>query len=234
MDDRLDPGEVREEQAQWGERSRSEPRWPASIAVLVAIALQVILPAHIVLGPLWLLPSLEGALGLALLLTSPSRRGREPSLLRVVSVALIALINTANLVSLGYLVNDLLFPQNATISGRSLVYASVPVWLTNMIVFALWYWELDRGGPALRVTERHRAPDFLFPQMNAPFAVRGDWSPSFLDYFYVSFTNVTAFSPTDTMPLTAWAKILMMIQSLASLLTVALVVSRAVNILASH
>jgi uncharacterized membrane protein len=221
-----------EEEAEFGFASRGEPRWPASIAVFVAIALQVILPERIVLGPRPLLPSLEGALALALLLTSPMRRGREPKVLRGVSIALIALINAANLVSLGYLVNDLLFPHSASISGRVLVYSSVPVWLTNIIVFALWYWELDRGGPGVRATEHRRAPDFLFPQMTAPGVTNGPWSPSFHDYLYVSFTNVTAFSPTDTMPLTGWAKLLMMIQSLASLLTVALVVSRAVNILA--
>ena len=198
----------------------------------MAIALQVVLPDRLDLGPRWLIPTLEGAFLLALLVTLPSRRGREPDPLRVVSIGLVALINAANLVSLGYLVHDLLFPKSTPISGRVLVYASIPVWLTNVIVFALWYWELDRGGPALRVTERRRDPDFLFPQMTAPGAVRGDWWPSFLDYLYVSFTNVTAFSPTDTMPLTPWAKLLMMVQSLASLLTVALVVSRAVNILA--
>jgi len=234
MDSRPGPDEgraEREERAEWGERSRGEPRWPASIAVLIAIGLQVVLPERIVLGPRWLLPTLEGALGLALLVTSPRRRGRESNRLRAVSIGLIALINAANLVSLGYLVNDLLFPRSTAVSGRVLVYASVPIWLTNMIVFALWYWELDRGGPALRVTEARHAPDFLFPQMTAPGAVRGGWSPSFLDYFYTSFTNATAFSPTDTMPLTAWAKLLMSLQSLASLVTVAVVVSRAVNIL---
>jgi hypothetical protein len=233
MADPPDSAGEREERAEFGERSRHEPRWPASVAVAVAIALQAILPERLDLGPRWLLPSLEGALGLVLLVTRQSLKGREGGLLRGISIGLIALINAANLVSLGYLVSDLLFPKTAGITGRILVFASVPVWLTNIIVFALWYWELDRGGPALRVTDRRRDPDFLFPQMTAPGAVRGDWCPSFLDYLYVSFTNVTAFSPTDTMPLTAWAKVLMMIQSLASLLTVALVVSRAVNILAA-
>src|SRR6202035_1067567 len=133
-----------------------------------------------------------------------------------------------NLVSLVDLLNALLAKHPA---GRALIYASVPVWLTNVLVFALWYWELDRGGPVARQQEHRRQPDFLFPQMNAPAATTSDWDPSFLDYMYTSFTNATAFSPTDTMPLTAWAKSLMMVQSLASLLTVALVVSRAVNIL---
>jgi hypothetical protein len=106
----------------------------------------------------------------------------------------------------------------------------VPIWLTNVIVFGLWYWELDRGGVAARLRQNHRRPDFLFPQMSTPGSAPG-WTPDFMDYLYTSFTNATAFSPTDTMPLTAWAKLLMMVQSLASLRTVALVISRAVNIL---
>jgi hypothetical protein len=115
-------------------------------------------------------------------------------------------------------------------AGRPLVYASVPVWLTNIIVFGLWYWELDRGGPAARRLPRHRQPDFLFPQMSTPGSAPG-WSPNFFDYLYTAFTNATTFSSTDTMPLTGWAKLLMALQSLASLVTVVVVVSRAVNIL---
>jgi uncharacterized membrane protein len=141
---------------------------------------------------------------------------------------LIALITIANVVSLTELIHSLLYvPKTA---GRPLVYASVPIWLTNVIVFGLWYWELDRGGPAARQEPERRQSDFLFPQMSTPGSAPG-WVPSFLDYLYTSFTNATAFSPTDTMPLTPWAKLLMTLQSLASLLTVAVVVSRAVNIL---
>jgi len=98
-------------------------------------------------------------------------------------------------------------------------------------VFALWYWELDRGGPDARRRPRHRQPDFLFPQMVTPACAGPRWAPGFVDYLYVSFTNATAFSPTDTMPLTPWAKMLLLLQALASLLTVALVAARAVNIL---
>jgi uncharacterized membrane protein len=143
-------------------------------------------------------------------------------------MTLIAFITLANFIALGELLNALLNHTKA--GGQSLVYASVPIWLTNVIVFGLWYWEMDRGGPAVRLRADHRQPDFLFPQMSTPRSAPG-WTPKFLDYLYTSFTNATAFSPTDTMPLTAAAKFLMMIQSLASLLTVALVVSRAVNIL---
>ena len=224
-----DPETEAELEAEWGEGARAEPRWPASVAVAVAIGLQVVLPHRIVLGPVWVLPSLEVALGLAVLVTRTQRQGPESRNVRALAIALIALINVANLVSLGYLVHALV--ARHPVGGRTLIFASVPVWLTNIIVFALWYWELDRGGPAARVHATHGAPDFLFPQMDSRGSTRPDWSPTFLDYLYTSFTNVTAFSPTDTMPLSAWAKVLMMVQSLASLLTVGLVISRAVNIL---
>ncbi len=222
--------EPTDDQAQWGVASISEHRWPATVAVLVAIALQIVLPNTVIrgLGPRWLLPALEGALAIALTIATPGRITRESSILRSLSIVLIAVITVANVVALGELVNALLNHTRA--GGRSLVFASVPIWLTNVIVFGLWYWELDRGGPAARLLTRHRQPDFLFPQMSNPGA-SPRWTPDFLDYLYTSFTNATAFSPTDTMPLTPWAKLLMMVQSLASLLTVALVISRAVNIL---
>ncbi len=214
----------------WGVPSKSEHRWPASVAVLVAILLQVALPDRVTqgLGPRWLIPTLEGALLVALVISNPGRIDRESSVLRGMSLVLIAMISLANVVALGELVKDLL--EHTSAGGRSLVFASVPIWLTNVIVFGLWYWELDRGGVAARLRPNHRRPDFLFPQMSTPGAAPG-WTPDFLDYLYTSFTNSTAFSPTDTMPMTAWAKLLMMVQSLASLLTVALVISRAVNIL---
>jgi len=182
------------------------------------------------LGPRWLIPMLEGLLGLALVVTNPGRITSESARLRQLSLALIALIALANAVSLVELIHALLY-QVSRVSGRPLVIASVPIWLTNVIAFGLWYWELDRGGPVARLVADHRQPDFLFPQMSTPGAAPG-WTPRFIDYLYTSFTNATAFSPTDTMPLTSWAKILMMLQSLASLLTVAIVISRAVNILA--
>ncbi len=222
--------QTRDDRVAWGVASGSEHRWPASIAVVVAIVLQVVLPQRVAqgLGPRWLLPALEGALLVALIIANPGRINRESSLLRGLSLTLIAVITVANIVALGELVNALLEHTNA--GGRSLVFASVPIWLTNVIAFGLWYWELDRGGVAVRLRETHRRPDFLFPQMSTPGSAPG-WTPDFLDYLYTSFTNATAFSPTDTMPLTAWSKLLMMVQSLASLLTVALVISRAVNIL---
>lgn len=223
--------EARGQAFAWGVASASEPRWPATLAVLAAVALQVVLPARVTagLGPRWLVATLEGALCLALWAANPRHTTRDSRYARLGSIALIALVNATNLVSLGELV-DKLVNGTTHAGGRALIFASVPIWLTNVIVFGLWYWELDRGGPAARLSPAHRAPDFLFPQMVSPAAAPG-WTPRFLDYLYTSYTNATAFSPTDTMPLSAWAKLLFMVQSLASLLTVAVVVSRAVNIL---
>ena len=105
------------------------------------------------------------------------------------------------------------------------------MYVTNIIVFALWYWEWDRGGPVARAQGLRPYPDFLYPQMTQPDLAPSEWQPNFLDYLYVSFTNVTAFSPTDTMPMSRWAKMLMLLQSAVALLTIAFVIARAVNIL---
>lgn len=220
----------RDDAVAWGIQSHHEPRWPALLAVLAAIALQLVLPETLIrgLGNRALIPALEGALLVVLLIANPGHISTEQRRLRSVSVALISLITVANFVSLMELIHALLYV--AKTAGRPLVYSSVPVWLTNVIVFGLWYWELDRGGPAARQEPERRHADFLFPQMSTPGSAPG-WVPSFLDYLYTSFTNATAFSPTDTMPITAWAKFLMMLQSMAALVTVAVVVSRAVNIL---
>jgi uncharacterized membrane protein len=220
----------RDDRVAWGVPSGGEPRWPPLLAVVVAIALQIVLPNTVIqgLGPRWLIPALEGVLLVALLITNPHRVDREESNLRLLSLAMIAVITIANVVALGELIRALL--DSTHTGGRTLVFASVPIWITNVIAFGLWYWELDRGGVTARMLDNHRRPDFLFPQMTLPGSAPG-WTPSFVDYLYTSFTNATAFSPTDTMPLTAGAKLLMMVQSMASLLTVALVISRAVNIL---
>jgi hypothetical protein len=224
--------QVRRDEAEWGGRAKSEPRWPGSLAVGASIGLYFALPDTVItgLGPRWLVPGLEGLLGASLLIANP-RLSHESRPWRPIAITLIALVNLANVVSLGELVHKLIGLHVHHPGGRELIYSSIPIWITNVLVFGLWYWELDRGGPVARLEAQRRQPDFLFPQMTAPDATTPDWSPKFIDYLYTSFTNATAFSPTDTMPLTPWAKILMMVQSLASLLLVALVISRAVNIL---
>jgi uncharacterized membrane protein len=112
-----------------------------------------------------------------------------------------------------------------------LLSTGAAIWLTNIIAFAVWYWQFDRGGPAARAHARRTLPDFQFVQMQNPELAHPDWEPQFTDYLYLSCTNATAFSPTDVMPLTRWAKLTMLAQSLVSLTTVALVIARAVNIL---
>src|SRR6202035_2255383 len=213
----------------WGVPSLERSYWPARAAIVVAAVLYLFLPEELGPGPIWVVASLELAILVILTTSTPHRTKQASPMRRVLVIALVALVTVANLINLGLLVHALL--QGGVKNGRLLILASVGIWLTNVIVFGLWYFELDRGGPNQRHSPKHRAPDFLFPQMATPGAGRPDWSPSFLDYLYVSFTNATAFSPTDTMPMTPAAKGLMGIQSAASLLTVALVAARAVNIL---
>jgi uncharacterized membrane protein len=214
----------------WGVASANEPRWPATLAVLVTAALNFSLGDRYTLGPHWLLPAVELAIVVPLTIASPYRHHRETRFQQVAAVAVIAIVNIANLASLGYLIHQLVF-NGKQITGPELLSSSVSIWANNIIVFALWYWELDRGGPDERQKPWHCAPDFLFPQMVTPGCSADGWSPSFLDYLYVAFTNATAFSPTDTMPLSPWAKQLMMVQSVSSLATITLVAARAVNIL---
>jgi hypothetical protein len=116
-------------------------------------------------------------------------------------------------------------------NARLLLGSGAAIFLTNLIVFGIWYWELDRGGPFARRDAERTHPDFMFPQMANPAAAPPDWAPRFLDYLYLSVTNVLAFSPTDTMPLVRWAKVMMTVQAVVALSTTALVIARAVNVL---
>jgi len=203
-----------------------EPFWPAQAAVATAVALYLTLPHRLTMGPQWLLPALEAMLLAPLALTTPHRVADERMRVRHVTVGLIATIGAANAVALGLLVHYLLAGGQA--SGADLLVSAITIWLTNVLVFALWYWELDAGGPGARASLARRG-DFRFPQQQAG---ETDWSPGFVDYLYLSFTNATALSPTDTVPLSAWAKLLMMAQALVSLLTLVLVAAHAVNVLA--
>jgi hypothetical protein len=208
-----------------------EPRWPASVAVVVAIVLHLALPQRYILGPMWLMPAMEFAILLPLSLRAPHRVPHEGRLNQFLAFALIVVVNIANFASLVLLVLMLLY-HGKSVAGPELLFSSLGIWITNVIVFALWFWELDSGGPDERIFHAgHCLPDFLFPQMSAPQFCAPDWTPRFIDYVYVAFTNATAFSPTDTMPLTAKAKLLMLCQSAISIITITLVAARAVNIL---
>ncbi|HEY9734541.1 MAG TPA: hypothetical protein V6C89_21705 [Drouetiella sp.] len=212
-------------------KSAHEPRWPASAAVLVAICLHLALPKQYIWGPFWLMPLMELAILLPLSMRAPHRVPHEGRLNQFLAFALIIVVNIANFASLILLILMLLY-NGKSVTGPELLFSSLGIWITNVIVFALWYWELDSGGPDERMFHAgHCLPDFLFPQMATAGVAANDWRPQFIDYIYVAFTNATAFSPTDTMPLTVKAKILMLCQSAISIITVTLVAARAVNIL---
>jgi uncharacterized membrane protein len=220
------------------------PVWPA-LAVLTAAGLYATLPSRFIAGSgsgaygtlRWIVPALTFALLAPLALTVPNSRllrsaerrvQRVRLSRRIASLAVIALITLVNAISIILLVH--LLVTGAHTKANLLLRAGIHLWITNVLVFALWFWQLDGGGPLARRLHPTYVVDFLFPQqlLDEP-ELR--WQPSFIDYLYVAFTNATAFSPTDAMPLTKLAKVLMMVQSSASLLLAIMVVARAVNIL---
>jgi hypothetical protein len=220
---------------------RGEARLPAGLAVLVGIGLYAGLPSSLMAGPRYLVPALELLLLLPLIAINPRRFTKQTRLSRLLSLGLVLVIALANLVSLGFLVNALV--ASKVDDGKALLLASLQIWLTNIIVFGLAFWELDRGGPVER-TQRARKDlppaDFRFSQDENHDAVSevattssksSDWVPTLVDYLYVSVTNSTAFSPTDTMPLTSRAKMLMSVESIAALLTSILVIARGVSLI---
>jgi len=212
---------------------KREPRWHIELAIICAIVLQFVLADKLTVGPKYLITALEAFLLIVLAITRhDSLIYKSARLRRLAGLILTGMISVANISSLILVLYHLLnHPDKA--DGRSLIFSAVAIFLTNIIVFGLWYWQLDGGGPGGRGT--HQPPiDFLFPQrtVTVAFTEQPNWQPSFFDYLYVSITNATAFSPTDTMPLTHRAKLLMSTQGVTSLLTVALVAARAINILA--
>lgn len=208
---------------------RHIPYWGPQLVVLSAILLDIALPQKLTIGPSWLLPGCEGVLLFGLVVASPRPNVRHSPTRRKVAIGLVALVSAANMVSLVLLVDTLL--SGHVSDAKALIGAGVLLWVTNVLLFGLWYWELDRGGPVARELDEEDRPDFMFPQMTDPKWAPEDWKPGLIDYLYVSLTNATAFSPTDTMPLTPIAKSLMSAQSLFALVTIGLVVARAVNIL---
>jgi uncharacterized membrane protein len=220
-----------------------ESRYPPALAVLVAAVLYATLPGKYVSGSStsiltvsrFVIPALEVLLLIPLVLTAPRRVSPfhlvERLWRRRAVIALVGLISLANAASIVLLVHFII--TGHAVNGHELIRAAINIWITNAIVFALWFWLLDEGGPVRRRRSPSRGGhDFLFPQQENPDIAPDAWQPRFVDYLYVSYTNATAFSPTDVMPLTQWAKLLMLIESAASLLTLLMVAARAVNILA--
>jgi hypothetical protein len=221
--------------------------WPTA-AVVTAAGLYVTLPTKFVAGgssagifgaARWIVATLVLLLLALLILTAPrlrivqvatSQAAKLRLSRRIASIGVIALISAANATSIILLIH--LLVTGAHTDARLLLRAGIHMWCMNVLVFGLWFWQLDGGGPLeRRVHPPKRARDFLFPQQTFEEDAYGRWQPTFIDYLYVSYTNATAFSPTDAMPLSRWAKALMMVESAASLLLAIMVVARAVNIL---
>lgn len=210
---------------------RSEPRWPATIAVLAVGGIYLAIPEYLSLGPRWLLLVVMVLLAVPTLL---AHRAGLKEVSRWLGIT-ISLILTADLIwSLGLLVHGL--PLHKQAPGE-LLRSAAALWTSNVLVFALWYWRLDSAGPVAPENQRqHCGSAFLFPQMmmqvhsHEQTEAEG-WSANFVDYLFIAFNTSTAFSPTDTPPLTRWAKGLMMVQSAISLMIVALLAARAINIL---
>jgi hypothetical protein len=217
----------------------TEARWEAAPAVAILVALHVVLAVVSEAGQwkLWLLPwwgwlvPVAPEVGLVLLLTwqRPRRRLEMMGRRRAVTLSLLGVVSVANALLLLAVVGSLVSGVQET--GGQLMGEAIAVWSTNVIAFGLWFWAFDRGGPVRRLRPNPPPPDFQFPQMENPGLAAPGWSPHLLDYIYVSFTNSIAFSPTDAMPLSRGAKMLMLCESALSALTVVLVAARAVNIL---
>jgi uncharacterized membrane protein len=216
----------------WQRKTPGEKRWQVAACTAVAIGLQFAVPGRLAaLRPVWILPVLQAVLLLTLFMANPDRIDRESRALRMLGLGLAALISFANAWSVVRLSIDLVRGGTEVENAGPLLVTGGVIWLTNIIVFGLWYWEFDRGGPVARALGTRPYPDFQFVQMASPAMAPPDWEPAFADYLYLAFTNATAFSPTDVMPLSRWAKLAMTVQSVVSIVTVALIVARAVNIL---
>ena len=220
--------------------------WLARASIVIIAGLQLLfLNAGLALGPKWLAPAFEMTMLIPLSAATAWTRnqnraasaphhflaiGRRRTIIRLFALTLTVAILAINLAEFVAVVRALLHGGKQT-NGQSLLIDAMNIWFTNIVIFALIYWNIDHNSPSARGLDPEAPPDFLFPQMTGTGDKDPDWTPGFIDYLYVSFTNATAFSPTDTMPLSPRSKLLMSLEALVSLITVGLVAARAVNIL---
>lgn len=210
--------------------ARGESWWPVAVAVLVAAVLHALLPEQLRLQASSWLPWAVVVILIALVVADPGRIDRRRTWLRVLLDVLIALITLANSYAVVMLVVGIV--ENAAFTvPRELLMAGGSVWITNVIAFSLWYWDLDRGGAAERAHGSNKPPAFVFPEMTHTEHVPAGWTPRYIDYLAFSFATATAFSPTDVSAVKPWAKMLVVCESLLSLILAALVIARAINIL---
>jgi hypothetical protein len=221
-----DPSETSSDDAVVG-----EARWPMAGAVLAAIVLTLLLPDPIRVGPPWGMPLLEAGLLVTLIVGDPGEITRRSRVLRALGIALVAVLVASAMGATALLIDSLITGGAETDTAGELLRVAAVVWISSNIAFGLLYWELDAGGAAARAHRRSPNLDFAFPQQLSEAIALPNWRSRFIDYLYLGFTNATAFSPTDAMPLSARAKIAMTAQSLISLALLSLVVARAVNVL---
>jgi hypothetical protein len=209
-----------------------ESRWPMALAVLVAGGLRAVLPPELRSGDArWVFVVVLVALLAILIGGDPGRIDRDSRLLRVLTGTLIGVISVVNASAAIRLVAGIIDGAKFSNDANILLASGGAIWLTNVLTFGLWYWDLDRGGAAARARGQGHRVAFVFPEMANPQYVGADWYPKFMDYLHLSFTAATAFSPTDVSAIRPWAKLMMMSEEMISLVVAVLVVSRAVNIL---
>lgn len=213
---------------------RIEPRWPVAVVIIAAVALLEALPGRIRLFPFWA-AYVVGVVILAPMFVVTLTGGKGPwrRIERIIILVFFFVMLAATITGLMNLIDKMLHPTEE-LTGLQLLTSSIAIWINNVLMFSLLYWQVDRGGPEARTNKAATMPDWLFPQESAPAEdVQRDWRSAFLDYLFLSFSTATAFSTTDTVPLTPRAKLLMMLESAISLATIVIVAARAINILGS-
>jgi hypothetical protein len=203
------------------------PRWAALVGILAFGLLYATLPDRVTIGPGWLLLAIEAVLLIPLLVSGIMQRPLRNEVIRILIFALLAIVTIA-LIG-GIILFVLTLPSKSSSDAKALLQTAALLWISNVLVFALWYWEVDGGGPKKRHEHKHKAADFMFPQQANGYD--GSWAPHFFDYLFLAFTGATALSPADTYPLTRIAKGLMMIEALDAVIILAIIVGRIVNIL---
>jgi uncharacterized membrane protein len=216
--------------AQGPPNAAAEPRWPMATAVLAATILYVGTPHRGRVPGWWIFPIVQLVLLGLLIAQDPGRIDRRSVTLRRLMVALLVVMTAGTVLGVVVLAYDILVTVKG-VTATVLLGRGAAIWVANVIIFSLWYWEFDRGGPAERAAGSPVAASFAFPENATPELAPAGWRPAYPDYLYLAFTNATAFSPTDTLPLRRWAKLTMMVQSALSLVIAILVIARAINVL---
>jgi hypothetical protein len=209
----------------------AEKRWPMAVTLVLAMAVPLVLPARFSLGPPWAVPVVEVLLLVAIIATDRGHVDRWSAAGRALSLVLVAVLVADAAGVTARLIADLIEGGPETNSAADLLKTGFLVWLYTIIAFAFVYWVLDGGGPESRFLAPPEFPDLAVPAQLNPGVARPGWHPEFFDYLYLGFTDATAFSPTDVMPLARWGKLAMTVQAVCSLMILGLVIARAANIL---